>query len=78
MANPFYGLVKTGTLSQPTVTQAQLLLPYPEYTGVSEADANVGNSSHHALQMKVERRFRQGGTVLAATPSPNSWPTCPA
>src|SRR5579884_3716456 len=34
--NPFYGLVKTGTLSAATVTQAQLLLPFPEYTGVSE------------------------------------------
>uniref|UniRef100_Q026X8 Cna B domain protein n=1 Tax=Solibacter usitatus (strain Ellin6076) TaxID=234267 RepID=Q026X8_SOLUE len=66
VANPFYGLVKTGTLSQPTVQQGQLLLPYPEYTGVSEGGGYVGNSSYHALQMKVERRFSHGGTVLAA------------
>jgi Carboxypeptidase regulatory-like domain/TonB dependent receptor len=64
--NPFYGLVKTGTLSAPTVTQAQLLLPFPEYTGVSEAFANVFDSAYHALQMKVEKRFSQGGTVLAS------------
>ena len=35
--NPFFGLVQTGALSQPTVKQGQLLLPFPEYTGVSEA-----------------------------------------
>ncbi|PWU07920.1 MAG: TonB-dependent receptor [Terriglobia bacterium] len=64
--NPFYGLVKTGTLSAPTVTQAQLLLPFPEYTSVSEAYADVFDSTYHALQMKVEKRFTNGGTVLAA------------
>jgi hypothetical protein len=64
--NPFSGVVKTGALSAPTVTQAQLLLPFPEYTGVSEAFANVFDSSYHALQMKVEKRFTQGGTVLAS------------
>ena len=58
--------MKTGTLSQPTVQQGQLLLPFPEYTGVSEGGGYVGNSSYHALQMKVERRFSHGGTVLAA------------
>jgi hypothetical protein len=66
VANPFYGIVKNGTLSQPTVQQGQLLLPFPQYTGVSEGGGYVGNSSYHALQMKVERRFSHGGTVLAA------------
>ena len=66
VANPFYGLVQTGTLSAPTVTQAQLLLPFPEYTGVSEAFADVFDSNYHALQMKVEKRFSHGGTVLAS------------
>jgi len=66
VANPFYGIVKTGSLSAPTVTRAQLLLPFPEYTSVSEAYADVFHSSYHALQMKVEKRFAHGGTVLAA------------
>jgi hypothetical protein len=66
VANPFYGLVQTGTLSAPTVTQAQLLLPFPEYTGVSQAFADVFDSNYHALQMKVEKRFSHGGTVLAS------------
>ncbi len=65
VANPFSGLVQTGPLSAPNVTQAQLLLPFPEYTGVSEAYADVFHSTYHALQMKVEKRFSHGGSVIA-------------
>jgi len=64
--NPFFGLVTTGTLSQSTVKEGQLLLPFPQYTGVSESGGYLGNSTYHALQVKVEKRFNQGGTVLAA------------
>jgi Carboxypeptidase regulatory-like domain/TonB dependent receptor len=64
--NPFFGLVQTGTLAQPTVKAGQLLLPFPEYTGVSESGGYLGNTTYHALQMKVEKRFSAGGTVLAA------------
>ncbi len=64
--NPFYGFVKTGTLSAPTVPLQQLLLPFPEYTGVSEADVRVAFSTYNALQMKFEKRFKQGGTLLAS------------
>src|SRR5262249_24072285 len=35
LPNPFYGLVSTGTLGQPTVTRGQLLRPYPQFTAVS-------------------------------------------
>jgi len=66
LPNPFLGLVKTGTLSQPTVRRAQLLLPFPQYTGVSQAGGYLGNSSYHSLQMKVEKRFSRGGTVVGA------------
>ena len=64
--NPFFGLVSTGTLSQPTVKQGQLLLPFPQYTGVSESGGYLGNSTYHAFQFKVEKRFGQGGSLLAA------------
>jgi hypothetical protein len=64
--NPFYGVVTTGALSQPTVAAQQLLLPFPEYTGFSEADTHIGVSSYNALQTKVEKRFSKGGTLLAS------------
>jgi hypothetical protein len=66
VTNPFYGLVKTGTLAQPTVQRGQLLLPFPQYTSVASGGGYVGNSTYHALQMKVEKRMAGGGTVLAA------------
>jgi hypothetical protein len=64
--NPFASVVTTGALSQPTVQLQQLLLPFPEYTGFSEANVDIGTSTYHALQMKFEKRFKQGGTLLAS------------
>jgi len=31
VANPYYGYVKTGNLSTPTVSRAQLLRPFPQF-----------------------------------------------
>ena len=64
--NPFFGLIATGNLSAATVAQGQLLLPYPQYTGVSITSASNRDSSYNSLQMKMEKRFRTGGTVIAA------------
>jgi hypothetical protein len=64
--NPFYGLISTGTLATPTVAQGQLLRPYPQYNSVSIIGPANGNTVYHALQMKLEKRFRAGGTVVAA------------
>ncbi len=64
--NPFYGLVRTGTLAQPTVQRGQLLLPFPQYTSVASGGGYLGHSTYHSLQMKVEKRMPSGGTVLAA------------
>jgi hypothetical protein len=66
VANPFYGLIKNGTLAAKTVTQGQLLLPYPQYTSILSGGGYVAHSTYHALQMKGEKRFSKGGTVLAA------------
>jgi hypothetical protein len=66
VSNPFYGLVKTGTLSQPTVQRGQLLLPFPQYTSVASGGGYLGHSTYHSLQMKVEKRMPSGGTILAA------------
>jgi hypothetical protein len=66
VANPFFGSITdpSSTLSQPTVQYAQLLRPYPQFTGVNQVVAPVGFSSYNALEVKVERRFAQGIALL--------------
>ncbi|MBV6432671.1 MAG: hypothetical protein IANPNBLG_02813 [Bryobacteraceae bacterium] len=64
--NPFFGLVTAGSMSGRTITRQQTLLPYPQFTGISNPLAPVGNSTYHALQLKVTQRFSTSGFVTAA------------
>jgi len=66
VANPFYGRITVGALSAPLVQYGQLLSPYPQYTSVSAPADFSGDSTYHSLQVKIEKRFRSGGTVLGA------------
>ena len=65
VANPFRSIVTAGTLSAATVTRSQLLRPYPQYLGVSTR-SDIASSIYHGLQARVNKRFRQGFSVLAA------------
>jgi len=65
--NPFYGTITNGPLSGPTVAREQLLLPYPQFTGVTLAGTTFfGASSYNALQVKLEKRYSGGLSFLAA------------
>lgn len=66
VANPFFGKVTLGPLSQPTVAYGQLLRPYPEYNGVSITAPKNRDSIYHSAQLKVEKRFPHGGSILGA------------
>ena len=67
VSNPFHGYISSGGLSGPTVAASQLLLPYPQFTGVTLGDGSYyGASSYNALQVKVERRFGNGIGFLGA------------
>jgi hypothetical protein len=64
--NPFYGIITNpaSSLSSPTVVQSQLLKPYPQFTGLSGNDPPWADSSYHALQVRVEKRFSNGLQLL--------------
>ena len=62
--NPYYGLISNGTLAQPTVTYNQLLRPYPQFSAVNFIGDDAGDSSYHSFQLKLEKRFGEGGSVL--------------
>jgi hypothetical protein len=64
--NPFFGQITTGALSASTISRAQLLRPFPHFLSVVETNATWGASSYHALQVKGERRFANGFTLLAS------------
>jgi hypothetical protein len=64
--NPFFGQVQLGALAQPTVAYGQLLRPYPQYTGFAMQSPPNRNSTYHSAQVKLEKRFRRGGTILGA------------
>lgn len=67
VANPFYGYISSGALSGPTVAASQLLLPYPQFTGVTLGNSSsYGKSLYNALQVKLERRFANGFSLQAA------------
>ena len=57
--NPFLGLLPGTSLSSTTVSRAQLLRPFPEFTGVS-AEVNQGYSWYHSLQVRYEKRLSAG------------------
>jgi hypothetical protein len=66
VANPFYGLVKNGALSTPTIPYGQLLRPFPQFTGVFSPSATAFSSEYHSLQAKFQQRMGSGGNLLVA------------
>ena len=67
VSNPFYSVASPGSpLSSLTISQGQLLRPFPQYAGVQLAGQGSFSSSYHSLQATLQKRFAGGGTFLAA------------
>ena len=64
--NPFFGQITSGALSANRISRAQLLRPFPHFLSVVETNATWGASSYHSLQVKAERRFRDGFSLLVS------------
>ena len=65
--NPYLGQVPVSSfLGGATLTQQQLLRPFPRFTTVALFRNNVGNSSYNAAIAKVEKRLSGGLMVNAA------------
>jgi hypothetical protein len=65
--NPFYGLMPTSAVSGlrgTTIARERLLRPFPEFDSV-RASRYDGYSWYHGLQLRLEKRFRQGYTINA-------------
>ena len=76
VANPFNGLVTSGTPAGATTTVAQLLSKYPEFPlgytsggfsgsgGILEQNLNLGSSYFDSLNVRVQRRLSGGITLI--------------
>jgi hypothetical protein len=65
--NPFLGQIPaSSSLGAATITQQQLLRPFPRFSSVALFRDNVGNSSYNAAAVKLEKRFSHGLTLNAA------------
>jgi outer membrane receptor protein involved in Fe transport len=63
--NPFFGIITNGALAAPTTSQQQLLLPFPQYTSITQVFVPVGNSTYEAGTLQLEKRLSTNLTFLA-------------
>jgi hypothetical protein len=67
--NPFQGITTVSGLnptSNPTILAGQLDRPYPEYSGLSLVGDGCCSSNYNSFQLTVTKRFKDGGSFLAA------------
>jgi hypothetical protein len=64
--NPFAGLLPSTNLNGTTTTRQQLLLPYPQFTGLTESNLPVGKSWFNSLQVRWEKRVTHGLNMLVS------------
>ena len=65
VANPFQGLAPGTSLDSASVQRQQLLRPFPQFGNI-RTRRDDGSSIYHAAQVRVEKRFTQGYTLLAS------------
>jgi hypothetical protein len=57
---------RASSLGDPTITVAQLLKPYPQFTTVSLYRNNVGNTTYNGVTAKLEQRLTRGFSYLVS------------
>jgi hypothetical protein len=65
--NPFFGVVQTGPLAQPTVARGQLLRPYPQFQTLYAEGMPLGHSTYHSFQLQFNRRMGSSVVSVAYT-----------
>jgi hypothetical protein len=65
VTNPFRGLAPGTGLDGDTVPRQQLLRPFPQFGNI-RARRDDGSSLYHSAQLRIEKRFSRGYTLLAS------------
>jgi hypothetical protein len=65
--NPYFGIIpRSSSIGDPTITRAQLMKPFPDYTAVSFYRNNVGTTNYQGLAFSIRQRMSGGLTYSAA------------
>ena len=65
--NPYFGVIpRSSSIGDPTITVAQLMKPFPDYTAVSFYRNNIGVSRYKAVALSIRQRSSRGLTYSAA------------
>jgi len=60
VANPFAGLISTGTLSRATVSRATLLQVFPHFGAITVQRQTQGSSWYHSMQITGKHQMARG------------------
>lgn len=65
VANPFFGSIQSSScgLNSATVPRYRLLVPYPQYCGLTQQSAPIGASLYNSMQAQFKHRFGDGMNV---------------
>ncbi len=64
VTNPYAGLLPGTSLNGAKMTLQQSLLPYPQFTGITETGRSIGTARYDAVIVQWEKRLSSGLTVL--------------
>jgi hypothetical protein len=64
--NPFYKNGGVGSLANATISRAQLLSPFPQYTSVALSAADLGAARYYSFYIRAQRRFGNGLSLLTS------------
>ena len=66
VANPFYGTAAgVLNLASPTITESQLLLPFPEFGAITEQGSDQNHARYNSAYVKMQKRLGHGLNALA-------------
>jgi hypothetical protein len=64
VANPYFGKGGSNLLGSSTISQAQLLRPFPEFGNINYAFSDYNSAKYDSLVLKGQKRMSQGLTFL--------------
>ncbi len=65
--NPFFGVIKSGFLSGPTVAQNRLLRPFPEFNAIQPSRSLPGaTNNYRALSVRFTRQYSGGLSLISS------------